>query len=89
MGKAGGLRRLAIEAIGRLASLALRSGVQPRMIIKQLKGSPAISPPGRQRRREDPLPAPTPWSKAIEWYLENFDMFPGFPKPVAEAARPG
>jgi hypothetical protein len=28
-------------------------------------------------------------SKAIEWYLENFEaMFPGFPKPAAEAARP-
>ena len=38
MGKAGGCAASQSEAIGRLVSLALRSGVKPDMIVKQLKG---------------------------------------------------
>ena len=38
MGKAGGCAASQIEAIGRLVSLALRSGVQPYQITKQLSG---------------------------------------------------
>jgi len=88
MGKAGGCAASQSEAIGRLASLALRSGVQPGMIVKQLKGISCHLPSwggngGKILSCADAV------SKAIEWYLENFDaMFPGFPKPVAEAARP-
>jgi len=86
MGKAGGCAASQSEAIGRLASLALRSGVQPGMIIKQLKGISCHLPSwggngGKILSCADAV------SKAIEWYLENFEaMFPGFPKPVAEAA---
>ncbi len=88
MGKAGGCAASQSEAIGRLASLALRSGVQPGMIVKQLKGISCHLPSwggngGKILSCADAV------SKAIEWYLDNFEsMFPGFPKPVAEAARP-
>ncbi|MDO8739877.1 MAG: vitamin B12-dependent ribonucleotide reductase [Candidatus Deferrimicrobium sp.] len=88
MGKAGGCAASQSEAIGRLASLALRSGVQPGMIVKQLKGISCHLPSwggngGKILSCADAV------SKAIEWYLENFEaMFPGFPKPAAEAAQP-
>ena len=88
MGKAGGCAASQSEAIGRLASLALRSGVQPGMIVKQLKGISCHLPSwggngGKILSCADAV------SKAIEWYLENFEaMFPGFPKPAAEASRP-
>jgi ribonucleoside-diphosphate reductase alpha chain len=38
MGKAGGCASSQAEAIGRLVSLALRSNIEPEVIIKQLKG---------------------------------------------------
>ena len=88
MGKAGGCAASQSEAIGRLASLALRSGVQPGMIVKQLKGISCHLPSwggngGKILSCADAV------SKAIEWYLENFEaMFPGFPMPAAEASRP-
>ncbi|RJP22250.1 MAG: TSCPD domain-containing protein, partial [Deltaproteobacteria bacterium] len=86
MGKAGGCAASQSEAIGRLVSLALRSGVQPEMIIKQLKGISCHLPSwggngGKILSCADAV------SKAIEWYLENFEaMFPGVPKPSAAAA---
>ncbi|MBP2668873.1 MAG: ribonucleoside-diphosphate reductase, adenosylcobalamin-dependent [Deltaproteobacteria bacterium] len=85
MGKAGGCAASQSEAIGRLVSLALRSGVQPENIIKQLKGISCHLPSwggngGKILSCADAV------SKAIEWYLENFEaMFPGVPKPGAVA----
>src|SRR5512139_2399549 len=85
MGKAGGCAASQSEAIGRLVSLALRSGVQPENIIKQLKGISCHLPSwggngGKILSCADAV------SKAIEWYLENFEaMFPGVPKPGAGA----
>jgi ribonucleotide reductase alpha subunit len=88
MGKAGGCAASQSEAIGRLASLALRSGVQPGMIVKQLKGISCHLPSWGGNGGGKILSCADAVSKAIEWYLENFEaMFPGFPKPVAEAAR--
>ncbi len=89
MGKAGGCAASQSEAIGRLASLALRSGVQPGMIVKQLKGISCHLPSWGGNGGGKILSCADAVSKAIEWYLENFEaMFPGFPKPAAEAARP-
>ncbi len=89
MGKAGGCAASQSEAIGRLASLALRSGVQPGMIVKQLKGISCHLPSWGGNGGGKILSCADAVSKAIEWYLENFEaMFPGFPMPVAETARP-
>jgi ribonucleoside-diphosphate reductase alpha chain len=89
MGKAGGCAASQSEAIGRLASLALRSGVQPGMIVKQLKGISCHLPSWGGNGGGKILSCADAVSKAIEWYLENFEaMFPGFPKPAFETATP-
>ena len=44
MGKAGGCAASQLEAIGRLVSLALRGGIDPKVIIEQLKGIRCPSP---------------------------------------------
>ncbi len=72
MGKAGGCAASQSEAIGRLVSLALRSGVQPEQIVKQLKGISCHLPTwggngGKILSCADAV------SKAIEWYMENVD----------------
>jgi len=46
MGKAGGCAASQSEAIGRMVSLAWRSGIQARQIIKQLQGISCHSPAG-------------------------------------------
>jgi ribonucleoside-diphosphate reductase alpha chain len=46
MGKAGGCAASQSEAIGRMVSLAWRSGVQVRQVIKQLQGISCHSPSG-------------------------------------------
>jgi ribonucleoside-diphosphate reductase alpha chain len=92
MGKAGGCAASQSEAIGRLVSLALRSGVQPDQIIKQLKGISCHLPAwggngGKILSCADAV------SKAVEWYMENVDqMFAGLPEtaasPVLAASSP-
>ncbi|MEJ2323896.1 MAG: vitamin B12-dependent ribonucleotide reductase [Nitrospirota bacterium] len=68
MGKAGGCAASQSEAIGRLVSLALRSGISPESITKQLKGischQPAWSPNGRILSCSDAI------AKALERYHE-------------------
>lgn len=44
IGKAGGCAASQAEAIGRLISLALRSGIEPKEIVKQLKGISCHAP---------------------------------------------
>ncbi|MCL5966337.1 MAG: TSCPD domain-containing protein [Deltaproteobacteria bacterium] len=72
MGKAGGCAASQSEAIGRLVSLALRSGVKPGEIIKQLKGISCHLPAwggngGKILSCADAV------AKAVEWYLEAID----------------
>ncbi len=68
MGKAGGCAASQSEAIGRLVSLALRSGISPEAITKQLKGischQPAWNPNGRILSCSDAI------AKALERYHE-------------------
>jgi ribonucleoside-diphosphate reductase alpha chain len=81
MGKAGGCAASQSEAIGRLVSLALRSGVQPDQIIKQLKGI-SCHLPAWVGNGDKILSCADAVSKAIEWYTENVEtMFPGLPVP--------
>ena len=69
MGKAGGCASSQAEAIGRLVSLAFRSGVEPFEIEKQLKGischSPAWEAGGKISSCSDAI------SKALERYAEQ------------------
>ncbi len=46
MGKAGGCAASQSEAIGRMVSLAWRSGVRARQVVKQLQGISCHSPSG-------------------------------------------
>jgi ribonucleoside-diphosphate reductase alpha chain len=90
MGKAGGCAASQSEAIGRLVSLALRSGVQPDQIVKQLKGI-SCHLPAWVGNGDKILSCADAVSKAIEWYTENVEkMFAGIPgaaaDPVASAS---
>ncbi len=71
MGKAGGCAASQAEAIGRLVSLALRSGIEPIELEKQLKGischSPAWATGGKISSCSDAL------SKALERYTVQGD----------------
>ncbi len=91
MGKAGGCAASQSEAIGRLVSLALRSGVKPETIVKQLKGISCHLPAwggngGKVLSCADAV------AKALEWYGENVEkLFQGIPAEAgtgAEADRP-
>jgi ribonucleoside-diphosphate reductase alpha chain len=81
MGKAGGCASSQAEAIGRLVSLALRSGIEPIEIEKQLRGischSPAWAAGGKISSCSDAI------SKAIERFAEKGDKSNG------NGSRPG
>ena len=87
MGKAGGCAASQSEAIGRLVSLALRSGVEPETIVKQLKGI-SCHLPAWGGNGSKILSCADAVSKAIEWHIENFaSMFPGAASPSAAARK--
>uniref|UniRef100_A0A7C4EL01 Vitamin B12-dependent ribonucleotide reductase n=1 Tax=Thermodesulfovibrio aggregans TaxID=86166 RepID=A0A7C4EL01_9BACT len=69
IGKAGGCAASQAEAIGRLISLALRSGIEPKEIVTQLKGischAPVWSRNGKITSCSDAI------AKAIEAELKN------------------
>jgi len=71
MGKAGGCASSQCEAIGRLVSLALRSGVDSKAIVKQLKGIScqrnSFVNGGMILSCADAV------AKAIEWYLDTYE----------------
>jgi ribonucleoside-diphosphate reductase alpha chain len=74
IGKAGGNAAAQSEAISRLISLALRSGIEPREIVKQLKGISGPSPVWDGHGGQI-LSTPDGIGKVIERYLENREQF--------------
>jgi len=69
IGKAGGHAAAQSEAISRLISLALRSGINPKSIVKQLKGISGPSPNWESGRLI--LSTPDAIGKAIDDYLKE------------------
>jgi ribonucleoside-diphosphate reductase alpha chain len=74
IGKAGGNAAAQSEAISRLISLALRSGIEPREIVKQLKGISGPSPVWDGHGGQI-LSTPDGIGKVIERYLEKREQF--------------
>jgi ribonucleoside-diphosphate reductase alpha chain len=74
IGKAGGNAAAQSEAISRLISLALRAGIEPREIVKQLKGisgpTPVWDGTGGQI-----LSTPDAIGKVLERYIENREQY--------------
>lgn len=70
IGKAGGNAAAQSEAISRLISLALRSGIDPREIVKQLKGISGPTPVWDGQGGQI-LSTPDAIGKALERYIES------------------
>jgi ribonucleoside-diphosphate reductase alpha chain len=69
IGKAGGCAASQSEAIGRLVSLALRSGIEPEDVIRQLKGISCHTPVWYREGKI--LSCSDAVAKAIEWHLQE------------------
>ena len=69
IGKAGGHAAAQSEAISRLISLALRSGINPKAVVKQLKGISGPSPNWESGRLI--LSTPDAIGKALDDYLKE------------------
>jgi ribonucleoside-diphosphate reductase alpha chain len=67
IGKAGGCAASQSEAIGRLVSLAFRSGIEPEDVVRQLKGISCHMPVWYQEGKI--LSCADAIAKAIEWHL--------------------
>jgi ribonucleoside-diphosphate reductase alpha chain len=67
IGKAGGCAASQSEAIGRLVSLAFRSGIEPEDVIRQLKGISCHMPVWSQEGKI--LSCADAIGKAVEWHL--------------------
>jgi ribonucleoside-diphosphate reductase alpha chain len=82
MGKAGGCADSQAEAIGRLTSLALRSGIHPKEVIKELKGISCHRPFGFGPNRV--LSCADAIGKAIELHIQEMGM--RLPPPPQQSA---
>ncbi len=69
IGKAGGCAASQSEAIGRLVSLAFRSGIEPEDVVRQLKGISCHLPVWYQEGKI--LSCSDAIAKAIEWHLKQ------------------
>ncbi len=87
MGKAGGCAASQCEAIGRMVSLAWRSGVQGRQVIKQLIGISCHKPYGFGEAKV--LSCADAVSRAIEEHLKLWGGEPGVERaPMGQGACP-
>ena len=85
IGKAGGCAASQSEAIGRLVSLAFRSGIEPEDIVRQLKGISCHMPVWYREGKV--LSCSDAVAKAIEWHLQNKKGVKGEVKVEFEDAR--
>jgi len=69
IGKAGGCAASQSEAIGRLVSLAFRSGIEPEDVVRQLKGISCHMPVWYREGKV--LSCSDAVAKAIEWHLQE------------------
>lgn len=69
MGKAGGCAASQCEAIGRMISLALRSGLDPKGIAGQLTGIRCHLPSGIDEKKV--LSCSDAIGQALEWFLKT------------------
>ena len=87
MGKSGGCTASQAEAVGRLISLALRSGIEPEVIVKQLKGircpSPLWQPGGMVLSCSDAV------AKALERFVKDTPSSTGQGTPVGAGQASG
>ena len=67
IGKAGGCAASQCEAIGRMASLALRSGIQAEEVVKQMRGISCHVPVGYGK--EKILSCSDAVARAMDWYV--------------------
>jgi ribonucleoside-diphosphate reductase alpha chain len=74
IGKAGGCAASQSEAIGRLVSLAFRSGVEPLEVVRQLKGISCHTPVWYREGKI--LSCSDAIAKAVEWHLEEKKEMP-------------
>jgi ribonucleoside-diphosphate reductase alpha chain len=74
IGKAGGCAASQSEAIGRLVSLALRSGIEPEDVVRQLKGISCHAPVWYREGKI--LSCSDAVAKAIEWHLQEKKKVP-------------
>ncbi|HXX64734.1 MAG TPA: adenosylcobalamin-dependent ribonucleoside-diphosphate reductase [Bacteroidota bacterium] len=86
IGKAGGNAAAQSEAISRLISLALRSGIEPREIVKQLKGISGPTPVWDGQGGQI-LSTPDAIGKVLEHYIENRENI-HTAKPIAPRPSP-
>ncbi|WP_460031332.1 vitamin B12-dependent ribonucleotide reductase [Megalodesulfovibrio paquesii] len=78
IGKSGRSITAKAEAIGRLVSLALRSGVEPAEIVNQLKGIGGEHPVFRKKGMIQSIP------DAVAWVFETHYMKGGTARPAGE-----
>ncbi len=92
MGKAGGCAASQSEAIGRLVSLALRSGIDPQQVVRQLRGISCHLPKGVGKKRISSCADAV--GQALQYFLQlqsaggTAATGPGEPDPAA-VPRPG
>ena len=85
IGKAGGCAASQSEAIGRLVSMAFRSGIEPEDVIRQLKGISCHMPVWYQEGKI--LSCSDAIAKAIEWHLQDKKKVKGEVQVGFEGAR--